>query len=167
MPEVSSQAVTCASPKVFLLMGLSRSPTVSLPVDLYVVVLVPSLTVIAPVATIPKVTKDVLALNGTVPVPVAGSGAEDGPDVDDEFDDEDEEDEPELVWDELVLLEPPVTEASALCTAALSWELTRLSAVWFAMLAKPADSEVEALNILLMTALLCACDWLALAARAQ
>ena len=34
LPEVSSQAVTCALPKVFLLMALSRSPTVSLPVDL-------------------------------------------------------------------------------------------------------------------------------------
>ena len=36
-----------------------------------------------------------------------------------------------------------------------------------AMLAKPVDSVVEALNMLLMTALLCAWAWLALAARAQ
>ncbi len=110
-------------------MALSRSPTVSLPVDLYVVVLVPSLTVIAPVATIPNVTRDVLALNGTVPVPVAGSGEEDEPEVEEELelpDDEDDEDELELDWDEL--LEPPLMLLSALCTAAESCELTRLSA---------------------------------------
>ena len=34
MPEVSSHAVTCALPKLFVLRALSRSPTVSVPVDL-------------------------------------------------------------------------------------------------------------------------------------
>jgi hypothetical protein len=98
-----------------------------------VVVLVPSPTVIVPVARIPKVTRDVLALNSTLPVPVAGVGAEvdedDEPDVADELELPDDDDEPELVWDELVLLEPPLIESSALCTADVSWELTRLSAV--------------------------------------
>lgn len=105
--------------------------------------MVPSLTVIVPVGTIPKVRRDVPAVNGTVPVPLAGVGAEAGaddePDVadelelpdaeaDDEVDDELEL-ELELVEDELVLLEPPLMLASALCTADVSWVLTRSSAV--------------------------------------
>ncbi len=53
-------------------MALIRSPTVSVPVDVYVVVLVPSLTVIVPVAGIPSVSSDVPVVSGTVPVPVAG-----------------------------------------------------------------------------------------------
>jgi hypothetical protein len=101
-----------------------------------VVVLVPSLTVIAPVGTIPRVRRDVPALNGAVPVPVAGIGAaagvDDEPDVpelpDDEEDDE-VDDELEPVEDELVPLELPSMPASALCTADVSWELTRSSAV--------------------------------------
>jgi len=108
--------------------------------------LVPSLTVIVPVGTIPKVRRDVLALNGALPVPVAGVGVAGGadaePDVadelelpDDEDDDDEDEDDDELdvesepVRDELVLLEPPLMLASALCTAEVSWVLTRSSAV--------------------------------------
>jgi hypothetical protein len=45
--------------------------------------------------------------------------------------------------------------------------LTRLSAVWLAILAKPADKVVEAPNIELMTALVCGCFWLSWEARAQ
>jgi hypothetical protein len=125
-----------------------------------VVVLVPSLTVIVPVGTIPKVRRDVAAVNGTLPVPVAGVGAGGGVDAEPDVADEpelpdDEEDELELesepVGDELVLLEPPLMLASALCTADVSWVLTRLSAVSLAMLARPADKVVEAPNIVLMT----------------
>ena len=93
--------------------------------------LVPSPTVIAPVATIPKVRRDVPALNGTLPVPMAGVGTEgdedDEADVAEELELPDDDDELELVWDEL--LEPPLIPASALWTADESWELTRLSAV--------------------------------------
>jgi hypothetical protein len=39
--------------------------------------------------------------------------------------------------------------------------LTRFRAVWFAILAKPLASVLDALNILSMTAALCAADWLA------
>jgi hypothetical protein len=125
-----------------------------------VVVLVPSLTVIVPVGTIPKVRRDVPAVNGTLPVPVAGvgvgAGADAEPDVADELElPDDEEDELELesepVGDELVLLEPPLMLTSALCTADVSWVLTRLSAVSLAMLARPADKVVEAPNIVLIT----------------
>ena len=88
--------------------------------------------VIVPFAKTPKVRRDVPAFNGTFPVPVAGAPAEaaeddelDGPD-ELELPDDDEE-RPEL--DELVPLEPPLMELSALCTAEVSWELTRLSTV--------------------------------------
>jgi hypothetical protein len=106
------------------------------------------------------VSKDVLAFSGTVPVPTAGA-----PVVEDEPPDElellDEEDVLELLAEELVpvvsvVAEPPLMDESALCTAEVSWVLTRLSAVWLAMLARPADKVVEAPNIELMTASLCA-----------
>jgi hypothetical protein len=134
--------------------------------------LVPSLTVITLFAKIPRVRRVVPAFNGTVPVPVAGRGAVasevDEPDVPEELElPDDDEEALELLCDDVVLLEPPLMESSALCTADVSWELTRLSAAWLAMLARPADSVVEAPNILLMTALVCAWAWLALAARAQ
>ncbi len=95
--------------------------------------LVPSPTVIVPVARIPNVARVVPVLSGTLPVPVAGVGAEAG-DVEADAADEleladDEDDAPELVCDELVLLEPPLMPASALCTADAICELTRLSAV--------------------------------------
>jgi hypothetical protein len=103
-------------------MALSRSPTVSLPVDAYVVVFEPSATVIVPFAMIPSVTSDVLAVSGTVPVATAGAAtvaAELG--VEDEEEEDDDEVEDELLDDEVpVLLEPPLMEASAFCTAAVS-----------------------------------------------
>ena len=89
--------------------------------------LVLSLTVIVPSARIPSVSSEVPAFSGTLPVPVAGA-PEDELDVPDELELPDDE-EDELFADEVVLLESPVTEARALCTAALSCELTRLSAV--------------------------------------
>ena len=61
--------------------------------------MVPSLTVIAPVARMPKVRSDVPAVNGTLPVPMAGAGveADDEADVADELELPDDDDEPELV----------------------------------------------------------------------
>ena len=63
--------------------------------------MVPSLTVIAPVARMPKVRSDVPAVNGTLPVPMAGAGVEadddDEADVADELELPDDDDEPELV----------------------------------------------------------------------
>jgi hypothetical protein len=139
-------------------MVLSMSPTVSLPVDVYVVVFVPSPTVNVPFAMIPSVNSEVLAVSGTVPVPTAGAAK-----VAAELELEDEEgDDDELLDDEvLVLLEPPLMEVSAFCTAAVSWVFTRFKAVWLAKLAKPLDNVVEAPNIALMTESVCAADWLA------
>lgn len=121
----------------------------------------PSLTVNVSVATTPRVSSEVPAVSGAVPVPIAGA-----PvvlvelDVPDEFelDDgaEDDEDDESLDDDEAVLLEPavplelPSIDARADCTAADSWLLTRLRAVSLAMLAKPADSVVDVPNIALM-----------------
>ena len=93
----------------------------SLPVEAYVVVFEPSATVIVPFAMIPSVTSDVLAVSGTVPVAIAGAvtaAAELG--VEDE-EEEDDEVEDELLDDEVpVVLEPPLMEVSAFCTAAVS-----------------------------------------------
>jgi hypothetical protein len=107
-------------------MALSRSPTVSLPVDAYVVVFEPSATVIVPFAMISSVTSDVFAVSGTVPVATAGAatvaaelGVEDEAEEDDDEDDDEVEDE--LLDDEVLApLEPPLMEASAFCTAAVS-----------------------------------------------
>jgi len=139
---------------------LSRSPTVSLPVDVYVVVFVPSPTVIVPLAMIPSVNNEVFAVSGTVPVPTAGAAT-----VAEELvvplEVEDEEDEGDVLDDEdvsPVLLEPPLMELSALCTAAESWVFTRLRAAWLARLAKPLDSVVDAPNMELMTESVCAVE---------
>jgi hypothetical protein len=151
-----------------LLMALSRSPTVSLPVDLYVVVFVPSATVNVPFAMIPSVNNEVLAVSGTVPVPTAGAATVAAElDVADEAEEDDDGDEL-LDDDEVpVLLEPPLMDARVFCTAAVSWVFTRFRAVWFARLAKPLDSVLEAPNIALMTESVCAADWLAEAALFQ
>jgi hypothetical protein len=138
-------------------MAFSRSPTVSLPVDVYVVVFVPSLTVTVPLAMMPSVNSEVLAVSGTVPVPTAGAAAVEL-DVPVEFEGEDEE---EALEDEVVLsvlLESPLRDARALCTAAVSWVFTRLRAVWLARLARPDDNVLEAPNIELMTESLCVLD---------
>lgn len=100
----------------------------SLPVEAYVVVFEPSATVIVPFAMIPSVTSDVLAVSGTVPVAIAGAatvaaelGVEDEEEEDDDADDDDDEVEDELLDDEVpVVLEPPLMEVSAFCTAAVS-----------------------------------------------
>jgi len=175
-PLLLSHAATCALPNAFLLMALSRSPTVSLPVDLYVVVLVPSVTVTVPLAMMPSVASEVLAVSGAVPVPTAGAAAVALElDVVEELelgDDEEEDDVPEddELLDELVPLvplDPPPMDARALCTAAVSWVLMRLRAVWLAMLDKPLDNVLDAPNIKLMTALFCAVDAALLAAWFQ
>jgi len=141
-------------------MALIRSPTVSLPVDVYVVVFVPSPTVIVPLAMIPSVNNEVFAVSGTVPVPTAGAAT-----VAEELvvplEVEDEEDEGDVLDDEdvsPVLLEPPLMELSALCTAAESWVFTRLRTAWLARLAKPLDSVVDAPNMELMTESVCAVE---------
>ncbi len=134
----------------------------SLPVEVYVVVLVPSLTVIVPFAMMPSVNSEVLAVSGTVPVPIAGAARVGAVlDVPDELElgEEEDDDADEVLDDEVVspvLLEPPLMEASALCTAAVSWVFTRFRAVWLARLAKPLDSVLEAPNIALMVELACA-----------
>lgn len=102
-----------------------------------------------PFGTIPSVSSDVVALNGIVPLPVAGVGTVLGVDALELPDEEgDELDDDELVDEELDevddVLELPLIEESALCTAAVSWVFTRSSAVWLAMLASPLDSEVSA-----------------------
>ncbi|MGA8653352.1 MAG: hypothetical protein WB677_22555 [Xanthobacteraceae bacterium] len=147
-------------------MALSRSPTVSLPVDVYVVVFVPSPTVIVPLAMIPSVNNEVFAVSGTVPVPTAGAAtvAEElvvPLEVEDEEDEDDVLDDGDVLDDEdvsPVLLEPPLMELSALCTAAESWVFTRLRAAWLARLAKPLDSVVDAPNMELMTESVCAVE---------
>lgn len=133
----------------------------SLPVDLYVVVFVPSPTVNMPLAMIPSVNNEVLAVSGTAPVPTAGAATVAAElEVEDEEDgEEDDDDEDELLDDEVgVVLEPPLMEARALCTAAVSWVFTRFRAVWLARLAKPLDNVVDAPNIELMTLSVCAVD---------
>jgi hypothetical protein len=125
-----------------------RSATVSAPVDAYVVVLVPSLTVIAPSAGIPRVNSEVLAMSGTVPVPVAGEPEE--PEEPEELEELEEleleeEDAFESLDDDAVEL--PALPEIALCSAAESAVLTRFKAVWLARLARPWASLDTALPI--------------------
>ncbi len=117
-PLEFNDAVTCALAAMFgLLMALIKSPTVSVPVDAKVVVLVPSLTVIVPFSGIPSVMSDVVDESGTVPVPVAAAPAAGA-----------------------LAVEPPelACEAwTALCSAATNWAWTRVAASPAAILAKP------------------------------
>ena len=69
--------------------------------------------------------------------------------------DEDEADE--LVDDDAVELAD--VGFNAPCTAAVSAVLTRLRAVWLAMLARPVVSVLDAPNIWSMTVALSACAW--------
>jgi hypothetical protein len=157
---------------------------VSWPFDLYVVVLVPSLTVNVSVATMPRVSSEVLAVSGAVPVPIAGAPVVlveldvpdelelEDPEEDDESPDDDEVvplESLELVelLESVELPELPSIDARADCTAAVSWLLTRLRAVSLAMLAKPLDSLVDAPNIVLMVESVCAIDDAELAAWFQ
>ncbi len=117
-PMLLNDAPTNALPATFALMALTRSATVSVPVDVYVVVLVPSLTLIVPVAGIPSVNSEVLLASGTVPVPVAGSleKLEEAEKFAEREELELEEDEAEL------------PELAFFCRAAI-WLLTRSKAV--------------------------------------
>lgn len=117
-PAPLIEAVTKAAPA---LMALIRSATVSVPVDVYLVMLVPSLMLNVPPGRMPSVDNAVLVDSGTVPTPVAGDGDElealevfaDVGLLAAPLDDEDVEDEP----------------FSALCTSAEISLLTRLRAV--------------------------------------
>lgn len=127
-------------------MALIRSPTVSEPVDVKVVVLVPSLTVIAPVDGMPSVNSDVLVVSGVAPVPVAATGV--GVAVVELEDDDDD-------W--------PVTCAIAACSAVCIWVLTRSCAFLVAMLERPLLSLVVRLLIAWISDVLadadCDADW--------
>lgn len=107
-----------------------RSPTVSVPVDVYVLVLVPSLTVNAELAGMPSVMSAVFVLTGTMPVPIAADPVvEVGDDA-----------------------EEPCTVCKALCSAAVSWAWVRDSALLLAMLAMPFVSAVIASPIEVISA---------------
>ncbi len=137
-------------------MALTRSATVSVPVDVYVVVLVPSLTLMVPVVGIPRVNSEVLVVSGIAPVPVAGEpkkweevkkpdGLEEPEELELEEDDDEDALEP-LDDDEL-----PDEDCSALCTAVDSSVLTRFNAVWLAMLARPLAKLVMAEPIVVIS----------------
>lgn len=137
LPSRLSDAVTAALPKSFALIAFIRSPTVSVPVDLYVVALAPAPIVIVPPARIPRSDRGVLIESAAVPVPVAGDG--------DELE-EDEEDAPEELDDD-----EPVLPFKMSWIAADNWEWTRLRAVWLAMLARPLPKLVSAEPMALIT----------------
>lgn len=128
LPLLLIEAVTNAGPE---LMALIRSATVSLPVDVYLVILVPSSMLNVPPGKIPRLESVVLVVSGTVPVPVAGVG-----DEAEEADVDDDEDALELLDEDEV--------PNACWTSAVIWLLTRLSAVWLAILARPFPRLVSA-----------------------
>ena len=151
-PELLSEAVTAALLEAFVLMASIRSPTVSVPVEVYVVVLLPAPKMIWPLVRIPRVNSEVLFISGAVPVPVAGAGAgveELGPV--DEFELEDADEPVEPVAADLLEAEVPLALPELPCStfwiAAVSWLLTRVSAVPLAMLERPVDRFVVAPNI--------------------
>jgi hypothetical protein len=144
-----SDAVTAALPTKSALMAFIISPTVSVPVEAYVVIPVPALMVIEPPAGIPSVSSEVLVLTDALLVPVAGElGALDeladpaGLEMEDE-------DDPVEALDDGNAVSPK--DCRALCTAAESWELTRFKAVSLAMLARPFDKLLSAEAITLMS----------------
>lgn len=155
LPPALIDAVTNAPLE---LMALIRSPTVSLPVDAYLVMFVPSLTLNVPPGRKPRVDSGVLTVTGTVPVPVAGAPAELAVL---ELEDAAEEDPLALLDDDEDVELPE--GSSAACTAATNWELTRVRAWPLAMAAKPFPRFVSACAITLMSAAsasataLCAC----------
>ena len=71
-PRPLSDAVTCALVGRSTLMASIRSPTVSVPVVRYVVVLGPTVTVILPPAKMPRLASEVPVVSGAVPIPIAG-----------------------------------------------------------------------------------------------
>jgi hypothetical protein len=91
-------------------------------------------------------------VTGAVPVAVAGTAAEpDDPEEPEEVEESDEGD------DEVELF-----EASRLCIAAVNWVLTRLNAVWLAMLASPLPKLVSAELMAEITESVAACALLSL-----
>jgi hypothetical protein len=116
-----------------------------------------------------------LVESGTVPVPVASGldelvalgEVEELAELEEaELFEEEEPLDPDEV-EVVELLVPPFRDCSADCTALLSWVLTRLNAVWLAILARPVDRFVIAELITLMTASVCAREALVFEARLQ
>jgi hypothetical protein len=105
---------------------------------------VPSLTVKLPLVKKPRPNSDVPLVSGTVPVPVAAAATTGAAAL--EAAELDEDDEPVALVDEDAVGLADVG-FSAPCTAAVSAVLTRSSAVWLAMLAKPVVSVLDAPNI--------------------
>jgi hypothetical protein len=145
-PLALSDATTNAGPE---LMALMRSPTVSVPVDVYCVMLVPSSMLNVPPGRIPSVDRGVFAVTGTVLVPVAGVGEE----LD--FDDV-PEDDVELAGDEESLEEPP----SICWMRAVSWDFVRVNASLLAILARPFPRLVSASCMTVMSESSADCAWL-------
>ena len=104
--------------------------------------LVPVVTVILPPGRMPRLDSGVLVVTGTVPTPTAGEPVE-LEELEELADDEVEEPLDPLDDDD----ELPDSLCSAACTAAVSSELTRLSAMPLAMLALPLASSVIAVPI--------------------
>lgn len=118
----------------------------------------PSLTVIALFGGIRSVDSGVLAVSGTVPVPVASEPAVvEEPDELEELEDPEDDDPVELVEEDEV--EPPDCACcSSLWIAAVSALLVRVNASWLDILARPFDKEVIAELIAEITASLFAVD---------
>lgn len=92
----------------------------------------------------PRPSSEVPDVSGTVPVPAAGAATVGVEEAEVEVEVEGD------VVDEVEALdvdEPLDAVLSALCTAAVSAVLTRLKAVWLAILARPVASVVDAPNI--------------------
>jgi len=133
---------------------------------------VPSLTVIALFGGIRSVDSGVLAVSGTVPVPVASAPVDveetdglEGPEEDEDEDGDDDEDEDEDEDEDAVELveEDDVALADWVCCralwrAAVSALLVFVNASWLAMPARPFDKLVIAVLIAEITASLFASD---------
>ena len=142
-PSRVSDAVTAALPTKSALMAFIMSPTVSVPVDAYVVRPAPAPMLIEPPAGIPSVSSEVLVVSDALPVPVAGElvALEELEDPV-ELEPDDDEDDPVEALDDGKAVSPK--DCRALCTAAESWELTRFKAVSLAMLERPFDRLLSA-----------------------
>jgi hypothetical protein len=145
------EATTKAGPE---LMALIKSATVSVPVDVYFVMFVPSLMLNVPPGNSPNDESEALLVRGTVPIPIAGAP---GVLAELELDDVVEDDEVVLFVDADVELPDGFNAA---CTAADSWDLTRLSACPLAMLARPLPRLVSAWPMTLMSEASADCAWL-------
>ena len=137
-----SDAVIAALPKSFALIAFSRSPTVSVPVEVYVVMFLPALIVIVPPERIPRSDSGVLIESAFVPVPVAATGMVcEG--VDEAVVDDDG-------W--------PVLPDKTFWISCESCVLTRFRALWLAILARPLPNAVSAEPMALMTELVAASE---------